>query len=37
VLRRGMEVIGDVLEKEGLGVRVVPFRRGEKTWSVEWK
>lgn len=37
VLRKGRESVVDVLKKEGLGVEVVPFRRGEKTWSVEWK
>lgn len=37
LLRRGQETISEMLKKEGLGVQVVPFRRGEKTWSVEWK
>ncbi|KAF1973282.1 Dihydroorotase [Bimuria novae-zelandiae CBS 107.79] len=37
VLRKGAGRVVDVLEKDGLGVRVVPFRRGEETWSVEWK
>lgn len=37
VVRREREVIGGVLRKEGLGCEVVPFRHGEKTWSVEWK
>ena len=35
LLRKGGEKILDVL-KEG-DVEVVPFRRGETTWSVEWK
>lgn len=37
VLKRGADKIVDVLEKKGLGVRVVPFRRGEATWGVSWK
>lgn len=37
VLRKGQEKVVDVLEKDGINVRVVPFRRGETTWSVEWK
>jgi dihydroorotase (homodimeric type) len=37
VLRKGMERIVDVLEKDGVSVSVVPFRKGEETWSVEWK
>jgi dihydroorotase len=37
VLRKEQEVIAGVLSKSGLGVEVVPFRRGEKTWKVEWK
>jgi dihydroorotase len=37
VLRKGGEEIVGVLSKQGLGVEVVPFRRGEKTWKVEWK
>lgn len=37
VLRKGQGKVVDVLEKEGVSVRVVPFRRGEQTWSVEWK
>lgn len=37
VLKKGKGQVVNVLEKEGLGVRVVPFRRGEQTWSVEWK
>lgn len=37
VAKRGVGKIADVLEKEGLGVAVVPFRRGETTWSVTWK
>jgi dihydroorotase len=26
-----------LLEKDGVGVSVVPFRKGETTWSAEWK
>jgi dihydroorotase len=37
VLRKGGEKVVDVLEKEGVSVSVVPFRKGEETWSVEWK
>ena len=37
VLRKGSEKIAQVLQKDGVGVEVVPFRRGEQTWSVEWK
>lgn len=37
VLRRGGEKVLDVLSKEGFSVEVVPFRKGETTWSVEWK
>lgn len=36
VVRRGKGEVQGVVEKEGLGVKVVPFRKGEKTWSVEW-
>jgi dihydroorotase len=35
LLRKGGERIVDVLEDGD--VEVVPFRRGEQTWSVEWK
>jgi dihydroorotase len=35
LLRKGGEKIVDVLRKDE--VEVVPFRRGEQTWSVEWK
>lgn len=37
VLRKGGEKIVDVLQKDGVSVSVVPFRKGESTWSVEWK
>lgn len=37
VLKKGQEKIDDVLQKAGVSVEVVPFRRGEQTWSVEWK
>jgi dihydroorotase len=35
VLRKGKEVINESFKGEG--VEVVPFRRGQSTWSVEWK
>jgi dihydroorotase len=37
VLKKGTETIVDVLAKDGINVSVVPFRKGEATWSVEWK
>ncbi|KAF2268525.1 Dihydroorotase [Lojkania enalia] len=37
VLKKQQGQIADVLKKDGIGVEVVPFRRGEKTWSVTWK
>ncbi|KAF2477898.1 Dihydroorotase [Lindgomyces ingoldianus] len=37
VLRRGAEEVVNVLRKKEVDVEVVPFRRGEKTWSVTWK
>ncbi|PVI00118.1 Dihydroorotase [Periconia macrospinosa] len=37
VVKRGKETVVDVLRSEGVEVEVVPFRRGEETWSVEWK
>jgi dihydroorotase len=37
VLRKGGEKVVDVLEKDGVSVSVVPFRKGEETWGVEWK
>lgn len=37
VLRRGEEKVIDVLESKNGNVKVVPFRRGNGTWSVEWK
>jgi dihydroorotase len=36
-LRKGGERIVDVLRSSKGEVQVVPFRRGEQTWSVEWK
>jgi dihydroorotase len=35
VLKRGEEKVQDILGEGSL--EVVPFRRGEKTWSVTWK
>ena len=35
VLRKGGEVVKESFRGEGL--EVVPFRRGQATWSVEWK
>lgn len=37
LVRRGKEQIVGVLAKEGGTIEVVPFRRGESTWRVEWK
>tara|TARA_R110002003_G_scaffold63_17_gene5944 strand:+ start:11247 stop:12035 length:789 start_codon:yes stop_codon:yes gene_type:complete len=37
VLKRGGERVTELLEKEGVSVCVVPFRKGETTWSVLWK
>ncbi|KAK7555225.1 hypothetical protein IWX49DRAFT_56412 [Phyllosticta citricarpa] len=37
VLRRGEERVVERLRHERGEVEVVPFRRGERTWSVEWK
>lgn len=37
LLKKGAEKITDLLEKEGVSVSVVPFRKGESTWSVAWK
>jgi dihydroorotase len=36
LLRKGGEKIADVVRSAD-GIEVVPFRRGEDTWSVEWK
>ncbi|GME36630.1 Homodimeric type [Neofusicoccum parvum] len=36
VRRKGEKVVESVTHKEG-EVEVVPFRKGEETWSVEWK
>ncbi|CZR60342.1 probable dihydroorotase [Phialocephala subalpina] len=35
VLRKGSEVVQESFK--GDGVEVIPFRRGESTWSIEWK
>jgi len=35
VLRRGEEVVQE--SYVGQGVEVIPFRRGQKIWTVEWK
>lgn len=37
LMKKGKEEVVSVLKKDGVGVEVVPFRRGEKTWSVTWK
>jgi len=37
VLRKAGARIVDVLHKEGEHLQVVPFRKGEVTWAVEWK
>lgn len=35
VLRKGSEVVQESFKGEG--VEVIHFRRGQNTWSVEWK
>ena len=35
-LQRGEGEILDILENDDKSVQVVPFRRGEKTWSLSW-
>jgi dihydroorotase len=35
ILKRGEETVRDMLSAGSL--EVVPFRRGEKTWSLSWK
>ncbi len=35
VLRNGTEIIQDSFA--GNGVEVIPFRRGQRTWSIDWK
>ena len=35
VLRKGGEIIQESFTGEG--VEVVPFRRGQSTWSISWK
>ena len=35
VLRKGSQVIPESFRREG--VEVVPFRRGQSTWSIDWK
>jgi dihydroorotase len=35
VLRKGAEVVQESFKGEG--VEVIPFRRGQNTWSIEWK
>jgi len=35
-LRKSDETIIDILSREGNSVEVVPFRRGQNTWSVSW-
>ena len=35
VLRKGSEVVQESFK--GDGVEVIPFRRGQSTWSIEWK
>jgi dihydroorotase len=36
-LKKGQQKIADVLKADGISVEVVPFRKGETTWGVEWK
>lgn len=35
ILRRGSEIVQESFK--GNGVEVIPFRRGQTTWSIEWK
>jgi dihydroorotase len=35
VLKKGGDVIQDSFNGEG--VEVIPFRRGQSTWSISWK
>ncbi|KZF19586.1 Dihydroorotase [Xylona heveae TC161] len=37
VLRKGEEKVVEAFASKGGELEVVPFRRGEPTWSVEWK
>jgi dihydroorotase len=37
LFKKGTEKIVELLEKDSIGVSVVPFRKGEATWSAEWK
>ncbi|KAF2028720.1 Dihydroorotase [Setomelanomma holmii] len=37
VLKKGGAKITSLLENQGVSVSVVPFRKGEQTWSVQWK
>jgi dihydroorotase len=37
LLKKGAEKVTNLLEKEGVSVSVVPFRKGESTWNVAWK
>jgi dihydroorotase len=35
ILRKGKEVIQESFKRTGM--EIVPFRRGQSTWSIEWK
>lgn len=37
VLKRGEETIVDVFRGKEPGLEIVPFRRGQRTWSIVWK
>jgi len=36
-IRKGDEKIMDVLKTDDAGIEIVPFRRGQSTWSVAWE
>lgn len=37
ILKKGGVKVVDVLQRDRVNVEVVPFRKGEVTWAVEWK
>ena len=37
ILKKQEECIVDVVKRDDGNVEVVPFRRGQKTWSLSWK
>jgi len=36
-IKKGEEKIMDILKMDDAGIEVVPFRRGQSTWSVAWE